>query len=129
MRAREGAKRFVWKFNICVLSNETFRASTNSREIPRIFPRGRCSTKRYTQKNPNSPKMSGSSAVYLIIIICLILGIVYYAGSVYIDSETSLKDKYKGKTLAVMRIGLSRVLAKLADVVYAAADERMISRK
>lgn len=61
--------------------------------------------------------MSGSSAVYLIIIICLILGIVYYAGSTYIDSDKSLKEKYGGKTLVVMRLGLSRVLAKLSDVV------------
>lgn len=61
--------------------------------------------------------MSGSSAVYLIIIICLIMGIVYYAGSTYIDADTSLKEKYGGKTLMVMRLGLSRVLAKLADVV------------
>lgn len=71
--------------------------------------------------------MSGGSAMYLISIICLILGIVYYVGSVYIDTETSLKEKYRGKTLAVMRIGLSRVLAKLADVVY--VDERTTSRK
>lgn len=61
--------------------------------------------------------MSGSSAVYLIIIIGLILGIVYYAGSTYLDSDASLKEKYAGKTLVVMRLGLSRVLAKLADVV------------
>lgn len=62
--------------------------------------------------------MSGSSAVYLIIIVCLIMGIVYYAGTMYVETHKNLSEKYKGKTMTIMRIGLSRVLSKLANTIY-----------
>lgn len=59
-----------------------------------------------------------STLFHALIVGLLIAVIVYYASASYLEKRKALAEKYKDNLFVKMRIGLSQIFVKLAELTF-----------